>query len=230
MKHTILPNTKLSDIIDLNFGLLRVLPRIGVDLQYCDRSLAEACSLSGADLHSTLMICNAETFDGYSPSSDEIARGDIECVMRYLHDSHLYYNRDALVNLEKTVDALMAGFPQRQKDILTGFVREYKEELARHFDYEENCLYPYIRSLERGERDAGYNVDVYAEKHENVEAKLCDLKNIIMRYLPENCDNSLRAAALLLIYHLEEDLRRHTIVENVVLVPMTRRMENGEKE
>lgn len=229
MTHIFQTSTKLSDMIDANFRLLRVLTRIGVDLQYCDHSIGQACLLSGVDPKSTLMICNAHSLDGYTPSDPEMEGADAETVMKYLHDSHIYYNMDALVKLEKTVDELMEAFPQKQKEIVARFVKGYKDELASHFGYEENELFPYIRSLAGGNRDNSYCVDIYAEKHENAETKLRDLKNIIMRYLPGSCDNELRARCLTLIYHLEDDLHYHTTVENGVLVPMTKRMEeNGQ--
>ena len=46
-----------------------------------------------------------------------------------------------------------------------------------------------------------------------------------MKYLPEACDTVLRNDVLYRIYRLEEDLARHTIIEDTVLIPMVNMME-----
>ena len=51
-----------------------------------------------------------------------------------------------------------------------------------------------------------------------MEEKLEDMKNIVMKYLPGDCSNELKIMVLLSIYHLHDDLRRHTYVENNILV------------
>ena len=65
--------------------------------------------------------------------------------------------------------------------------------------------------------------------HENVEEKLEDMKNIVMKYLPGDCSNELKIMVLLSIYHLHDDLRRHTYVENNILVPIVSGFERDGK-
>ena len=65
--------------------------------------------------------------------------------------------------------------------------------------------------------------------HENVEEKLKDMKNIVMKYLPGDCSNELKIMVLLSIYHLHDDLRRHTYVENNILVPIVSGFERDGK-
>lgn len=50
----------------------------------------------------------------------------------------------------------------------------------------------------------------------------------LLRVLTRIGVDQLRARCLTLIYHLEDDLHYHTTVENGVLVPMTKRMEENQ--
>lgn len=222
-------DTDLSIIIESNFRLLKVLDYIGVDLQYCGLPVEEACEKSGVDCTGTLMICNSQTFASYTPSDEELKKGDIREVMRLLHNSHVYYNSDAFVRLEEKVSELMNSFLPSQREVVDKFVSDYRRELERHFDYEEEVVYPYILSLLEGRRDREYSAEEYAARHDNAVEKLCDLKHLMMCSLHGKCDNSLRADVLLLIYHIEEDLEMHTKVENDVLLPMIRMIESHEE-
>ena len=50
-----------------------------------------------------------------------------------------------------------------------------------------------------------------------------------MKYLPAECDSEMRIRVLMTIYYLQEDLKRHTYVENNILAPMVTRMEKNGK-
>ena len=47
---------KVSDIVDLNFQLLLVLPRIGLDLKYIAMPISEACEKCGSDPETFILI------------------------------------------------------------------------------------------------------------------------------------------------------------------------------
>ena len=69
----------------------------------------------------------------------------------------------------------------------------------------------------------------YEENHTNVEEKLGDLKNIIMKYLPKECDDRQISVVLFNLYLLEMDLEKHTAIEDDILIPMVNRLEDHEK-
>lgn len=46
-----------------------------------------------------------------------------------------------------------------------------------------------------------------------------------MKYIPDTCDMVLRNEVLYGIFRLEEDLKKHTLIEDRVLIPMVNRME-----
>ena len=56
-----------------------------------------------------------------------------------------------------------------------------------------------------------------------MEEKLADLKNLVMKYLPPECGQQDICRALACIYSLQEDVARHILVEDGVLVPIVNR-------
>lgn len=177
-----------------------------------------------------ILICNVYSFPDHIPSQEELAGGDIRNIIDYLHSSHLYYMGRALRVLENSFDKLVAPFNEKQKKVVLKFFNDYRDELDKHFAYEEEVVFPYVESLLRGATgDSEYSIEQFEEHHENVEEKLEDLKNIVMKYLPGDCSNELKIMVLLSIYHLHDDLRRHTYVENNILVPIVSGFERDGK-
>ena len=220
----------VSDLIDIDYSLLQVISRMGLSLKYAGLPVAEACRNSGVDPDTFILICNVYSFPDHIPSQEELAGGDIRNIIDYLRRSHLYYMGRALRVLENSFDKLVAPFNEKQKKVVLKFFNDYRDELDKHFAYEEEVVFPYVESLLRGAAgDSEYSIEQFEEHHENVEEKLEDLKNIVMKYLPGDCSNELKIMVLLSIYHLHDDLRRHTYVENNILVPIVSGFERDGK-
>ncbi len=58
-----------------------------------------------------------------------------------------------------------------------------------------------------------------------MEEKLFDLKNIIIKYLPEPTDDRLSFKILDDLFTLEKDLNEHARMENLILIPKVEAME-----
>ncbi len=217
----------VSDMIDIDYSLLQVISRMEFDLRYAGLPVREACPKCGIDPDTFVLICNVYSCPDCLPSRDELAKGDIRNILDYLHRSHLYYTGQAIRSLEGSFDRLVAPFDEKQKKVVLKFFTDYKNELGKHFAYEEEVVFPYVEALTRdGSGKTGYSIEQFEEHHENVEEKLEDLKNIVMKYLQGDCSNELKIMVLLAIFHLHDDLRRHTYVENNILVPIVSALEN----
>ena len=226
MKQTFTPDLKLSDIIDMDYNLVQVISRMGIDLRHAGMAASEACALDGIDPSSFLLICNVYSFPEHRPSDSDIAAANLLDILRYLRGSHLYYTGIALRNLETAFDRLVSPCDEGSKKAVLKFFIDYKAELEKHFAREEDEVFPYVETLMDGVRPEGYSIDQFEEHHESVDEKLEDMKNIVMKYLPVECDEELKMWVLLSIYRLRDDLRRHTFIEDGILVPMVRNLEN----
>lgn len=216
---------KLADLIDVNFKLLNVLSRLGISLGFGENTIKEVCERQGINLNSFLLICNIYTYDSYMPSADLLAGADPATIVDYLHNSHAFYLGKEFVGLENNLSAMVEPCDDLQKKIVAKFFSDYRTQVERHFEYEEDVVFPYVQSLIDGGRHESYSIEQFEENHSNIDETLNDLKNIVLKYLPETCDTVLRNEVLYRIYRLEEDLLKHTLIEDNVLIPMVNKME-----
>ena len=223
------PTMKLADLIELNYSLLIVLSRLGIDLGFGENTVAEVCRSHGIDVSSFLLICGVYTYDDYIAPNELLKAGNPADIVKYLHSSHSFYLDDELRKLEQTIGELVLPCDGNQQKVIFRFFSEYKKEVENHFAYEENTVFPYVAALLAHDTHDGYSMEQFEENHSNIDEKLNDLKNIVMKYLPPICDTVLRNSVLYHIFFLEDDLDRHTMIENNVLVPMVNRLEENEK-
>lgn len=227
-KHTLFASsTKMADIILENYALLTVLPRFGIRLGFGERSIAEVCRLHGVNEQFFIPVSNVYTFDEYLPDETGIANLDVESLITYLQQSHSYYICTKIRSIEQQLEAMTDAHQERDSRIIRSFFDEYKNEILNHFRYEEQQVFPYIKALSLGENAGDFHIHQYELNHSNIEDKLGDLKNIIIKYLPEGYSSELRNNVLLEIFLFEEELIKHTLIEEKVLVPFVSQMEKS---
>ena len=216
---------KLADIVGLNYQILKVLSRLDISLGFRDHTVAQVCEEYGINVDSFLLICNVYAFPGYVPSAKLIANATPDPIVKYLHNSHILYLKEDLAGLEEILGRLMEPCDAHQQKVVHKFFDDYKVEAQNHFNYEETVLFPYISSLQGGRRDGNFSIRTFEDNHNSVDEKLDDLKNIVMKYLPDCCDARTRNEVLFQIFQLDEDLERHTAIEDKVLVKIVTRLE-----
>lgn len=219
-------NMKLAALVSANYRLLGVLARVGIDGCFGEKTVAEACGQCGLDPDTVMLLCEVYTSPNFRPTAERLHRSHVGDVLRYLHQSHDYYLNRALVEMEKAVERLLTPCSERQRRVVWNFFRGYESELRNHFGFEEQEVIPYVQDLIIGQRRPGFCIDRFEENHSNIEEKLSDFRNLVMKSLPDVCDDPARIALLYDIFALEEDLRCHTWIEDNVLVPMVRLLEN----
>ena len=112
------------------------------------------------------------------------------------------------------------------KMIISRFFSDYTLELSRHFEYEETVVFPYVEAMLDIDVKDDFSIGQYEQHHSDVQEKLDDLKKLIMTYLPQERDQQLIHTALSEIFTLETDLRKHTIIEDRILIPAVNRLED----
>jgi regulator of cell morphogenesis and NO signaling len=128
--------------------------------------------------------------------------------------------------------------PENKKsyELIQNFFREYSKELKDHIEKEEKNVHPYILAIDEAFKNHSLSSGIiarvkkdsikkYADDHDNVEDKLFDLKNLIIRYLPPADDYTLSNAILYDLFRLERDLNDHARIEEKVLVPKVELLE-----
>ena len=208
------PGMKLADLVESNYELLVVLARMGIPQR-------------GISAELFLMICRIYSSEVPVLPYEQLTSDDLGGVLDYLHTSHLYYLEVTLPHLDAKMAAMTATCDGVHRKILSTFFADYRREVDNHFDYEERTVFPYVQALLEKRRVDGYNILCFEDNHSDIDGKLCDLKNIIIKYLPENCSAKLRYEVLSDIFRFEEDLSRHTVIENQILIPLVEKLEKN---
>jgi regulator of cell morphogenesis and NO signaling len=223
---------KMVDAIHHNSLLLPVINRMGVQLGFGDQSIENICKEKAIDIDFFLMIINA-FLDHDVNKTLKIKSVSVEKVVQYLKATHQYYLERIIPEIENRINALIqhSDINQKQFLLVKNFFVEYKNELYAHIKIEEQSIYPYAIELFQANENKQLNsellekikktpIESYAEEHSDIESKLFDLKNILIKYLPETKDSYLRNQVLNALFKLENDLSDHSRIENIVLVPM----------
>lgn len=219
------PRMKLADLIHTDYRLLLLLPRFGLNLGFGDKSVQECCEQHRISDKLFVMICNVYTSSHYLPSEEELDQVDIHQLLSYLKRSHSYYLDNRLPTIQNQLAVISAHEGIQRQKILNRFFEEYKKEVIHHFEYEEKTVFPYISSMETETNRDGYSIEIFEENHTNIEDKLNDLKNIVIKYLPDTALLLEKTSMLFNIFSLEEDLCKHALIEDRILIPLVQKQE-----
>jgi regulator of cell morphogenesis and NO signaling len=216
---------KMADLVLGNSKLLLMFPRFGMDLGFGDHSIAEVCAMNHVSTPFFLMICNVYCNDDYTPSPDDIASVDLKALINYLLESHKYYLNERLPHIEEHLDHIIKACNPKYGNMLRRFFEEYKNEVVDHFIYEEKNVFPYLQQLVNQNVKTDYKIKVFHENHTNIEDKLSDLMNILVKYLPADVFPKERIEIALDINELSADLMSHALIEERVLIPFVESLE-----
>ena len=102
---------------------------------------------------------------------------------------------------------------------------QYVAEVRKHMNYEETTVFPYVRSLVQGKSGNGkYHIGIFSKQHDQVESRLAELKNIIIKYYPATGSNELNSV-LFDIFSCATDLASHNRIEDNLFVPLIAELE-----
>ncbi|MBQ5855742.1 MAG: hemerythrin domain-containing protein [Bacteroidales bacterium] len=218
-------NTKMAELVISNPKLMLTLSRFGIDLGFGDQNVKEVCKKANVSPSFFLLICNLYSNPEFIPSKDDIKSVDASTMLSYLSESHKYYLKERLPHIESHLKRIIEACPARFGNTINRFFNEYKDEVESHFKYEEEIVFPYIKSLCNNALNPNFSIREFESNHSNIEDKLNDLMNILIKYLPANIFPKERIEISLDIMEVTSDLSCHTLVEERVLVPFVEMME-----
>lgn len=219
------PKMKLADIISANYKLLLVLSRFNIHLGFGEKSVEEICDKENIPVSLFLLICNIHTFKDYLPEKDALQSFGVDSLIAYLQSSHLYYKGKCLPGIEHQLDIIVQKGNSNPTRILQRFYEGYQREVLNHFNYEETVVFPYIGQLTGDSNPQTYSITQFEENHSNIDEKLNDLKNIIIKYLPDIGSPEELNTLLFQLFELEDDFLKHTLIEDKILVPLVLQLE-----
>lgn len=219
---------KMISLIADNYNILQSLGRFGINLGFGDKSVSEVCEDQGVDTYTFLAVVNF-SINGYR-DFDDGGRFSIPTLLHYLKASHEYYLNFQLPSIRKELqDALDES--DNLARLIMKLYDEYAHEIRKHMQYEEKTVFPYVDGLLEGRLSDDYDIETFSKHHGQIDVKLKELKNIIIKYLPSDIQHNNRLTATLYdLYNNEEWLANHSQVEECIFIPAIRKLEHKYKQ
>lgn len=231
-------NSKMADVILRDYQLLPIILRFGIKLGFGNKTVKEVCQDKNTNEAFFLEILNCYHNPDYFPDN-HLSDFKADVMVSYLTNTHLYYLKSKVPHIELFIDKMEQEAQEeniRNIKLLKHFFYEYKADLEHHFIEEEKNVFPYILDLESVLKTNNCSkqlldkikhepIEVYERNHESLEVKLADMKNLIIRFLPPlNCEGDCEHL-LTELFELECDIEDHTRMEEKVLIPKVKMLE-----
>lgn len=217
----------LRALIDDNSALLFVISRFGIPLGFGEKSVGEVCEARGVDTATFLAVANFVSDRDYGDQELSLAQ-----LMEYLRKAHAWFLEFNLPAIRrKLIEAIDCSGKDEVALLILKFYDDFVTEVRAHMGHENSTVFAYVDSLMKGYLNREYTIDTFAAMHSNRDSrladKLADLKNVIIRYYPQESNSDALHATLFDIINCETDLAIHCSVEDSLFVPAVRRAEES---
>lgn len=225
-------NHKLFDLVDANPNLLPVINRFGIRPGFKDKTVAEVCTDKNINKDFFLALVNTYNNPDYFPEEKLLGFSPV-LIVDYLKRTHAYYLEYYLPRLEALLERLISGGRNNDRELtmIRSFYEKYKHEFLLHMKDEEENVFPVVLKMVKGDSlDNHPPASLSFEKdHINMEDKLNDLKNLLIKYLdPDYNDNDFNEF-LASLFQFEKDIIDHSRIEDHILIPQIAGIQRGKK-
>lgn len=211
-----------------NYVLLQVMSRFGLSLGFGDHTVKEVCEKNNVDCNTFLAVVNFVIGDN-EYVVDKNSNISIHTLMNYLKEAHHYFIGYQLPLIKEKLMIFLKDADVKVSYIIIKFFDAYYDEVREHMDYEDKNVFVYAEKLLSGEVEKDFDFSEFARKHDQVDVKLAELRDIIIKYLPVTGDKYYANSLLFEIFACIEDLDSHGRVEDCMFVPavlnLVRKME-----
>jgi regulator of cell morphogenesis and NO signaling len=225
--HKFNKHSRMSEVINDEPSLLSSISRFGISLGFGNKTIKEACELNEIHCETFLAVINFIA-EGNIMTSDSTENISIEAVINYLKNAHQYFLNYKLPSIRtKLIDAIDAsGESTAYSMAFMKFFDEYFDEVRKHMDYEDKTVFPYVLQLLHGKANPKFKIADFEEHHTEIDSKLSELKNILIKYYPSQKQNYALNDVLYDLLWCEKDLALHNQVEDYFFVPVIEAIEN----
>jgi regulator of cell morphogenesis and NO signaling len=221
-KTYIKPEMKMSDLINENHSLLMLLEHLEIDFAIGDKTVSQICKENNISQSVFLVVSNL--YNGFYPNKEDIhSIDDILIIIRLLKNSHRFYKEEKYPEIKGYLIKLYEKHNTEDIILIEKFFNEYFMEVLEHLNYEEQIAFPYFcKLLETGtiQQNINFSAREYKDHHTDIETKLADLKNLLLKHIKLENDLTLRRKILYSLFELEFDLNIHSMIEEMILLPL----------
>ena len=227
---------KLADVVQANFNTLSVINRFEIKLGFGDLSVEKVCAANGVNPDFFLEILNAFNDTKYFPQKhlQSFSVAEIVGYLRRTHQDYMYQN---IPYIESLLELLESDCAKPDEIMLVhNFFNEYKVELFKHLQWEDEKIFPYAQNVEQAYLQnhnveetvraiTEYSMSNFLDEHDDTESKLNDINTLFVKYLPPVRNQSLCIRILREFFVLQKDIYDHSRIEEKVLAPKVMELE-----
>lgn len=222
------PTDKMSRLVLDNNNLILILNRFKIRMGFDDQSIEQVCNNHNIDVDTFLALVNFLTCDDKQNYDVDPSKISPKTLIAYLRNSHDCFLNYRLPTIRKRLSETMPSRDTISMAILN-FYDEYMEEVKKHAQHEDDVVFGYIEQLLENKTDGQYSIDIFNDTHDDIDSKLSELKNIIIKYYPSETTNEL-ASVLFDIFACKMELLRHSEIEDYLLIPTIRKIEQNQQK
>lgn len=221
-------NDKMATLVRSNYQLLPVINRFGIRLGFRDKSVEEICLEKDINPEFFLAIINTFNNKDYFPEANLSSFSPL-LIVNYLQKTHLYYIDYFLPKIEYLLEKLISSCIDKcpELEMIRSFYKKYKNELMLHINDEDENVFPYVINLVKSHQKSNkeYAIQTFEKDHQNVEVKLNDLKNLVVKYIKPTYNDNDCNEFLITLFRFEQDINDHARIEDNILVPQVKKIE-----
>lgn len=227
------PEMKISNLIFENPSLLLLLEHLEIEFIVHEKTVKQLCETNNISEELFLLIANL--YNGFQPTEiQNLTINDLSTIIKYLKNSHNYYENEKYPEIRNYLEQLRLQNNSGEIKLIEKFFDEYFNEVKEHLHYENLIAFPYFNKLLNKENanievhSERYSVNEYQDHHSDIEYKLNDLKELLLKHVPIENDRVLRRKIIKSLCDLENDLNIHSTIEDTILIPLVSKVEVGE--
>lgn len=225
------PDLNIAEVVLDNPQLILLLEHFGIYVPFEEKTIKEICIDN--NLNVDVFLAFANLYNGVSYTTPvQFSFDQILPIIRFLKNSHKYYTEEKYPEIRAIIKSMFEDNYHKEMSLVELFCNDYFFELTQHLNYEDQIAFPYMTSLyehiashQPFKSHITYSVGEYKDHHNDIEEKLIDLKNLLIKYLPQKNDQQKRRKLYFNLYEMEFDLNIHAKIEDLILIPMVEQME-----
>ena len=202
---------------------------MGIPLGFGEKSIGQLCEEHRVSEALFLLISRVYCQDDYFPTANELQQCPMSDIIQYLITSHKDYLENKLPHIEHHLNILLEPMDKKYSTLISNFYAEFRKEVEKHFLYEEKVIFPYLRQIiseQEATESATYQKHTFNQQHDDIEDTLNDLSNLLLKYIPAEISPVERVDMLLDMYALSNDISKHAMMEDRILVPYIQLLES----
>lgn len=216
----------LSDLILENPSLMLMMEFFNIDDAIGDQSVEAICAKHKIHLSTFLILANL--YNGFRPRSNALNTDnvDIISIINFLKNTHVFYINEKYPQIKRCITKLYESQKREQIKQIEFFFNDYFDEVLEHLRYEDEVAFPYFSQLIAENNSAqNFSVNEYRTHHGDIETKLSDLKNLMIKHITLEGDFPLKRKFITRLFELENDLSIHSMIEDMILLPLVDEIE-----